>query len=180
MAENHVWGLLGSPVLHTPNAVVCNCWAFSRYYLKATKSVPTPTAVIKTNDLFFSACQNELNSIGNTSQHLLFWRVKVFWSSLEEPEDFITLWNVRRKTDQCLQNVTRKEKNLELSSSKHGLKHLNYQARGGKTVLTRAKQYKREASHLATYLRRKEIACLSCKCQVGWNELRQGLVLRVS
>jgi len=59
--------------------------------LKATKSVPTPTAVIKPNNLFLPANQNELSSSGNPSQHLLFWRVQVFWASFEEPEDLIAL-----------------------------------------------------------------------------------------
>lgn len=59
--------------------------------MKATKSVPTSTAVMKTNDLFLPANQNVLSSTGKPSPHLLFWRVKVFWASLKEPEDFITL-----------------------------------------------------------------------------------------
>lgn len=180
MAENCVWGLSDFPVPHSPKVVVCNHWAFSRQRLRTTKSVPTSTAVIKTNDLFLPANQNVLSSTGKPSQHLLFWRVKVFWASLKEPEDFIALWNMGRKPNQCLQNKTEWEALRHEPSLKHGFKHLNYQAWGGKTVLAEGKEYSRTASNLATYLRRKETASFDCKCQVGSNEFRQATVLRIS
>lgn len=65
-------------------------------------------------------------------------------------------------------------------SLKHGFKHLNYQVRGGKTVLAAGKENWKTASHLATYLRRKQTTSLDCKCQVESNEFTQATVLRIS